>query len=466
MADFLVLEEDGTSHLELEENTDDFLLEESSPVERAASFEASAFVSTTTPPDPPSDAHWKVGTITVPGSTGTQAITGLGGVPRAVFFWGTNWLTEDAAVTSGQTGLFRGMASTRHDDPGTIDQTAGAFVLPFFHYGTELHAIMCFDATTPPGTFRYRADLDSFDADGFTLDWLNVTAGGYKVVYAALMDVTNAGSFVATDSATESLGWTAGASLLQGGWVFPQSTSNRVQMFFGGGAYPASSSADWTSAGLSAFCFPTATLAQYNIGAEASTPGTSVAQGGNFIGPFFVTQNVSAIPSGPGLTEFTLDTHTTDNGAMVVAWDDQASEAGEQTPATTTGGTATVSGLPFRPGLVTGYTISNEPPGQGTGGRMAMGFSVVADGFQWTASVDRFTGGSVAACAFQSFQRGIVDVVDGSSVHTASVVLTADGFVSTTEEDDVSPAPWAWHAFGHPDVEVMWIPQIYRRQPF
>jgi hypothetical protein len=118
-----------------------------------------------------------------------------------------------------------------------------------------------------------------------------------------------------------------------------------------------------------------------------------------------------------------------------------------------------VSGLPFSPGLVIGYSISDEPQGGGSLGTAhgAAGFSIATPSFQWTALVDGVDRG-----AFQSFQRGVADVVHNSNVHAGTIELTPGGFVVTTEEDDVSPASWVWHAFGHPDKHTIWTPQIYR----
>ena len=121
MADYLVLEEDGTSRLELEESTDDLLLEDGTflytktgtGVVRATTFGGSAPTE--------SYAQWKVGVITVPSSPGTVTVTGLGGRPDAVIFFGTNWTTEDAAVTDTGTALFRGMDGLEPCDGYTKD---------------------------------------------------------------------------------------------------------------------------------------------------------------------------------------------------------------------------------------------------------------------------------------------------------------------------------------------------------
>ena len=403
-------------------------------------------------------AIWRVGTITVPSSTGTASVTGLGGTPKALVFYGTNWLTEDASVTSSGTGVFRGMCAPQWDAPGTLLQNA-ATVTPAGDQHSEQNSAILMHTTAGTGSNLYGATVSSLDADGFTVSWWQAAAGGYKVVYVALMEVTDCGAHIGGTS-TLGLGWKAGASLLHGAWAGPViGGTNRTQEFFGGAAYPGSSGgSSWPGAGLSAYTFPTSNSAQYNIGIFNQAAGTVICQGGSFVGPFLTTQNVTAIPSGGGLTNFTLSFNDASNEGMVVVWDDEDSTTGRLTPATSQGGTVTVSGLPFEPGLVIGYSISDEPQGQSTGGRGAIGFSVVTPKFQWTALVD----GHSSQGAFQSFQRGVADVVNSTNVHAGTIELTDDGFIVTTEEDDVSPASWVWHAFGHPN-RGGWLPQIYRR---
>ena len=155
-----------------------------------------------------------------------------------------------------------------------------------------------------------------------------------------------------------------------------------------------------------------------------------------------------------------MSTFGSAQGGMIVAWDDEDSETGRvSTPAQDQDDTVTVTGLPFAPGLVIGYSISDEPHGQGSGSvRGAVGFSVATPDFQWCALVD----GASSQGAFQSFQRGFVDTVNGTDVHAGTVELTDDGFVLTTEEDTATANDWVWHAFGHPLRRLVWLPQIYR----
>jgi hypothetical protein len=403
-------------------------------------------------------AGWNVGTLTV----GQTVVTELDSPPVAVFFWGTNWLTEDAAVTTTARGLFRGMAAPKYDAPGTIVQGYASIVIPGdAHRASDTEAIGCVD-TSGLSTVLYAAALTAFIDDGFTLSW-SATGGGGKVVYAALLDVEHVGAFTSL-SATVTLGWKAGACLLHGAWAGPAiNGDDRTQEFYGGAAYPGTSHLGWQGAGMTAYCFPTSANAQYVMALENQAPTTIIAADGNFPGgPFLSPQNVQAFPvEAATITQFTLNTNLGDTPAMVVAWDDEDSRTGRLTPATSEGGTVTVTGLPFAPALVIFYTLSDEPPilgsnaGGATGGRSGAGFGVVADDFQWCATAD----GIASRGAFQSFQRGLATVVNGSSVHATTVALTDDGFVMTTQEDDVAPASIIWHAFGHPKPE---LPVIYR----
>lgn len=462
MSDFIVQEEDGTSHLTLEEGGGSLTREEAGGISGAASFDVVLAVSASSPGvTQPTFSTWEAGYLTVPSSTGTQTVTGLRDSPVAVFFFGANWLTEDTAVTTTGTGLFRGMAAPKWDAPGTILQNS-AFVSPAGDQHSEQNHAILANTTAGNNTDLYAADVTSIDATGFTLNWLVGASGGYKVVWLALYNVANVGSYIG-GTTTLALGWKAGASLLHGAWAGPAiAGADRTQEFYGGAAYPGTAGgASWPGAGLTAFTFPTSTSAQYNIGIYNQAAGTVICQGGSFIGPFLTAQNVTAVPSGSGLTNLSLQFRDATNQGMIVAWDDEDTITGRITPGAAQGNTATVSGLSFEPGLVIGYSISDEPQGQSTGGRGAVGFSVITNDFQWTALVD----GVSSRGSFQSFQRGVCDRVSGTSVHAGTVALTGSGFVITTEEDDIGASSWVWHAFGHPFQPVSWIPQIWRLNP-
>jgi hypothetical protein len=410
-------------------------------------------------------ATWKVGVLTVPGSTGSVAVTGLGGTPAAVFFFGTNWTTEDSAVTSSGTGLFRGMAAPKYDSPSTIVQSCGT-IIPAgdaqYHLGARSIAML---DTSGGLTFIYTALVTSFDSDGFTVDWDTAPGGGYKVVYVALMGVANVGAFRGTTNQSGlAFGFKAGASLMHGVWGTGDAGGNvanndRTQNWYGGAAYPGGSSSGWMSAGMSAFCTQGSgsTLLELSL----DTPNIRVVTGGHGgIAGTFVSSDINASPTGGGLTNLTFQGDGDDSG-MIVAWDDEDSATGTVTIPDNEDDATTVSGLSFEPGLLIGYSISDEPDGTanyGAGnGRGANGFSIVTPDFQWTALVD----GVSSRGAYQSFQRGFCDRVSGTSVHAGTVELTTDGFVMTAVEDDLDVGSFIWHAFGHP-TPFPWIPQLRR----
>jgi hypothetical protein len=397
-----------------------------------------------------------------------MSVTGLGGTPAAVFFFGTNWLTEDTAVTTSGTGIFRGMAAPKYDSPSTIVQSSGC-VIPAgdaqSHRGD--FAIAMLD-TSGGLSFRYIGVFSSFDSDGFSVSFGTVTPGGYKVVYAALMGVANVGAFSGITNQTGlAFGFKAGASLMHGVWGTGDASGNvensdQTRNWFGGAAYPGSSASGWMSAGMSAFC--TQGSGSTILEMTLDQPNIRVVSGGHGgIGGTFVPSNINASPTGGGLTNLTFQGDGDDSG-MIVAWDDEDSATGGVTLPDNEDDTATVSGLPFAPGLLLGYSISDEPDAfanyGGGNGRGANGFSIVTPDFQWTALVD----GVSSRGAYQSFQRGFCDRVSGTSVHAGTVELTTDGFVMTTVEDDLDIGSFIWHAFGHP-ASFPWIPKLYRVGP-
>ena len=396
--------------------------------------------------------------LTVPGSSGSQAVTGLGGTPAAVFFFGVNFTTEDAVVSSSGTGISRGMVAPQWDDPGTL-LTHSAFVSPAGDQ-SRMDAGVINSLTTAgnASAVDVTADVISLDSDGFTVLWANVTSGR-KLIWVALMNVLNCGGYVGTTD-TLALGWKAGASLLHGGWLGPTYTSpDEAGEYYGGAAYPGTvGGGNWMGAGLAASGYPSHSN-QWIIGVYNNAPATSVTQGGTFIGPSLSSGNVIAVPTGTGLLDFRAD-FSTSNGGMVVVWDDEDSATGRVTPAQNTGDTVTVSGLSFAPGLVIGYSISDEPDGQSSGSpvRGAVQLSVQTKDFQWAGIVD-----DNSQSAYQTLNRGFIDTIDGSDLHAGTIELTQDGFILTTEEDAATANDWVWHAFGHPDQIVMWVPHIYRR---
>jgi hypothetical protein len=244
-------------------------------------------------------------------------------------------------------------------------------------------------------------------------------------VYVALFDVDNVASFIGTYSgATYDPGFKAGASLLHGAWGGPAvGGSDRTQEFYGGASYPGTNHLSWTGAGATNFSFPTSISQQSLVELWQSNPSTIITSGGHFSGPYLVSSNIHAYPTGSPSAgnNFYIGGDSADGG-MVVWWDDEDCRCFRQDPAQNNGDTSTKAGLSFEPGLLLGYTISNEPDEQGTKDG-AIGFSVVTSDFQWCATVDG-GGDSGSQGSFQSCPRGIAVCVDGTNAHAAAVELT------------------------------------------
>lgn len=129
-----------------------------------------------------------VGNLTQPGSTGTQAITGVGFQPKAVLFFIQPNTTDGssanlqvgfgAATSSTARGAISGWSQDNQGTSSTLRATITTGCLYLRDGGTNVAA----------------ADMDSLDSDGFTLDWTVTDATGRKVGFIALGgdDLTNA----------------------------------------------------------------------------------------------------------------------------------------------------------------------------------------------------------------------------------------------------------------------------------
>lgn len=412
-------------------------------------------------PVPPPRATWRTAVITVPSSPGSGSVTGLGGQPRALLFFGTNWATEDAVVTTAHVGMFRGMAGPKYDDASLI-QSAAFITPPGDCHAIDNYGILALDTSGLGTNLLYRATIDSLDVDGFSYTFDTAAAGGYKVVCIALMDDDtnlNVGSYLGTLGVDIPLGWEAKASLYHGAWGGPVTTGDdRTQEWYGGAVYGGM----YAAAFLSTLVFPTSNSGQtYNEIAGSQNPTFISAWSADFFTAFMQLHAVYTGVVGTYSDELRFSLTSggpSGQGGMIVVWNDEDSANGYKTPAASAGGTSVQTGLTFEPGLLIGYSLSDEVSGtQVTGGPGAAGFFVVTPDFQWCALVD----GTPANGAFQSFQRGFCDHVDTADVHAGTIALTEDGFVMTTVEDALSQQQITWHAFGHP-AKRGWIPQIVR----
>jgi hypothetical protein len=144
----------------------------------------------------------KSGVLTCPGSTGNQAITGVGFQPKVVLFW----CNERAAGGGGDAVIMFGAAvssSARwvhcmrdHDNVTLTDGVVG-------FSNSKCISTPNFNDTT----VKLDADFVSLDADGFTINWTTVSSG-IPVHWVALggSDITNVALGSVNSGTTNSAG--------------------------------------------------------------------------------------------------------------------------------------------------------------------------------------------------------------------------------------------------------------------
>lgn len=128
-------------------------------------------------------ASLAVGSFTTNTSTGTQAITGLDFEPKAVLFWTSG---SFAAAGGWQSDIYQSIGMTSgaaesYSVAGASDDAQGSS-----NTGRRIAAkavtLISYDGSTIFG----EADLSSFDADGFTLDWTSAPVVGFNVMFLAI----------------------------------------------------------------------------------------------------------------------------------------------------------------------------------------------------------------------------------------------------------------------------------------
>lgn len=133
-----------------------------------------------------------VGSFTVPAATGNKAVTGVGFLPLAMFFWGIN-RSSDGATTSATSNAdapsFYGMAVSSSSRVVILIDDDFSFV----SQGTAEDATKCIKLREA-GVVKFAADFVSMDSDGFTVNFTTGFATADVVNFMALggSDLTNA----------------------------------------------------------------------------------------------------------------------------------------------------------------------------------------------------------------------------------------------------------------------------------
>lgn len=129
---------------------------------------------------------YKVGTITQPAVTGSQAITGVGFQPRSLMTISVNAAastTYDKANSNLSLGSGNSSSSRRSFWIGNKDAVSPTEIDMNLD-DTKLIKLM----TSGTPTVNAAADLTSMDADGFTLDWTTADATARQIIYMAMGD--------------------------------------------------------------------------------------------------------------------------------------------------------------------------------------------------------------------------------------------------------------------------------------
>lgn len=131
----------------------------------------------------------KLGQITQKTSTGNQAYTGVGFLPKIVFFW-SDKLTGDGSAADSHFGFGAAVSSSdRHEIAnGTPSGLSGNEASWYYSDAACIRIV-----SGASGNALSNADFVSMDSDGFTLNWTIADATARKINYLALAgtDLTN-----------------------------------------------------------------------------------------------------------------------------------------------------------------------------------------------------------------------------------------------------------------------------------
>lgn len=136
-------------------------------------------------------------TFNQPTSTGTQGITGVGFSPKCLFLMSVGQASQTTPQSEARLsrGAASGAGAQGHSWIGDL-HAADPTVTARRHSETNLITHGTPNATGSSSTIDAEADLDSFDSDGFTLDWTTADATAREVLYLALGDAAS-GSTIA-----------------------------------------------------------------------------------------------------------------------------------------------------------------------------------------------------------------------------------------------------------------------------
>jgi hypothetical protein len=123
----------------------------------------------------------RVGSFNQPASTGKSTVTGSGFLPRSLMLFSTNKVAGSGIVLSSTLS-----AGAAHDGPARGSIWAEAKNVDPSDTNSYTSTTDLLTLASSPNSVNARADLFSFDSDGFTLNWSAADSTPRQVLYWAL----------------------------------------------------------------------------------------------------------------------------------------------------------------------------------------------------------------------------------------------------------------------------------------
>lgn len=386
-------------------------------------------------------------------------MTGLGfAQTQGVIFFGGNRSEEDTLVTDSNAGLFMGMMA---DSPGGILAQCNS-VIP--RQGQRSSGTQPILMQSSFNTVEYAASPTSLDPDGFTVTFTSVPLSGSRWIhYLAWGDFeASACSRVTQSAATVTVGFAAQCAFCvstvsygggPGDWIRPDLPEYTFATWGGG-------KADTGAFTGYAFLATARTAGLYGQGWQVLQEGTNwTGMGAFFIGPFLGQVPLYAYHVPPD--QMYLDNAANIvNSSLFAYWTGPAT-SGVFSPSASAGGTVVeplTYGIELPEAMIVLGCMGREDFGDFLNPDNGMSFGVVTDDYQGCVAANM--GGNYF---FQSRTTGFVSQATAAGVNAGTIVLNDDyTFTATTTQDDVSPAPLDYVAFGPGEGEEPSRPQIYR----
>lgn len=390
--------------------------------------------------------EYRGGYFEVPAAPGTVTVSGLDVTPDAVVFIGSNSTTLDTVLTGDNLGLFMGYASydivagggTLVGHSQSLLPEIGRYIMP--------KPIMC-SATV--NTTAYEADIVSFNADGFTVNFTKVAAG--IVAWMVVSSEGYAGSLTRfQSSATTTVGFQGRCSLLldarDSDNTGPDVAGNFHHVCYGGGTYQ-DASGDVRGAFMSQI---RGNLNRHEVNTfVVELPPAFIGEGGGYVGPFLNTGWIYGKPT--SLTDYYFSVRSQNTGNVLIWNDTGYSDFGAL--AATVGATQ-LNTLPFdQARAAVFYSIADSPSNSNAPSSICMLGLACLNADEALFQYGVFKDGVAAPKTFYQSLAGIpVDIDAGSTIQVVEPVFDPGvanrlGFETLINTIGGTPPSLLYHAY-------------------